>query len=79
MGGTASPLLWCIGYDPIITAISDVTGDSCPTFVDDLASLLQDATQTLRATIAFTWASRAAGLLVNCHTCCGVEAQGNTS
>ena len=36
MGGTASPLLWCIRYDPIIAGTASVSGAPCPTYVDDL-------------------------------------------
>ena len=72
MGGTASPLLWCMAYDPVIEAITAAAGDRCPTYVDDLAALLTTAEQALRASIMLPWASFAAGLLVESHTCRGL-------
>eukprot|EP00959_Pyramimonas_sp_CCMP1952_P270877 5662913-Pyramimonas_sp.AAC.1 len=63
MGGTASQLLWCLGYDPLISALADITRADDPTYVDDLAALLGATTQTLRAGIALPWLARAAGLL----------------
>eukprot|EP00959_Pyramimonas_sp_CCMP1952_P430133 9008965-Pyramimonas_sp.AAC.1 len=63
MGGTASPLLWCLGYDPLISALANITGADDPTYVDDLAALLGATAQTLRAGIALPWLARAAGLL----------------
>ena len=59
MGGTASPLLWNIAYDPVIFAAAAVTQGNCPTYVDDLAALLQDAAQTLRIAFFLPWVSRA--------------------
>ena len=73
MGGTASPLLWCIGYDPIIAGTASVAGAPCPTYVDDLASLLRAAAQTLRVAIFLPWASWAAGLEVATHHCRGLH------
>eukprot|EP00959_Pyramimonas_sp_CCMP1952_P068942 1439135-Pyramimonas_sp.AAC.1 len=63
MGGTASPLLWCMWYDPLITALASIAADGDPAYVDDLAALLSTAKQTLRAAIALPWAAHAAGLL----------------
>ena len=67
MGGTASPLLWNLCYDIIIAAAASVTGAPCPTYVDDLASLLSAAAQALRISIFLPWASWAAGLQIYCH------------
>eukprot|EP00959_Pyramimonas_sp_CCMP1952_P068584 1431540-Pyramimonas_sp.AAC.1 len=69
MGGAASPLLWCMGYDPFISALSSIAADDDPAHVDDLAALLSTTKQTLRAAIALAWAARAAGLLVEAHRC----------
>eukprot|EP00959_Pyramimonas_sp_CCMP1952_P186818 3906610-Pyramimonas_sp.AAC.1 len=77
MGGTASPLLWCMGYDPLISALSSITADDDPAYVDNLAALLSSMKQTLRAAIALPWAARAAGLLVEAHRCRGIRTAGS--
>ena len=69
MGGTASPLTWSIGYDPIIHVTSRAAGAPTPTYVDDLAALLAGASQTLRASYALVFASQAAGLVITGHSC----------
>eukprot|EP00959_Pyramimonas_sp_CCMP1952_P386529 8100867-Pyramimonas_sp.AAC.1 len=63
MGGAASPLLWCMGYDPLISALAGVRADDDPACVDDLAALLSSTNQALRAATALPWAARAACLL----------------
>ena len=68
MGGTASPLLWCVSYDPVIDLAGRTTSAACPTYVDDLAALLEDAAQTLRLCFLLPWVSRAIGLLIATHT-----------
>ena len=77
MGGTVSPLLWCMGYDPIIETVAAAAAAPCPTYVDDLASLVEDAAQTLRVSIALPWASHGAGLLVETHQCKGLVVPAN--
>ena len=72
MGGTASPLLWNMGYDPIIETVAAAAASPCPTYVDDLASLVQQAEQALRVAIALPWASHCAGFLVQSHECRGL-------
>eukprot|EP00959_Pyramimonas_sp_CCMP1952_P405629 8501336-Pyramimonas_sp.AAC.1 len=52
MGGTASPLVWRMGYDPLIDAVADIAGNANPTYVDDLAALIASPGQALRAAIA---------------------------
>ena len=39
MGGPASPFLWNLAYDPIVSAVADGTHAPCPTYVDDLCGL----------------------------------------
>eukprot|EP00959_Pyramimonas_sp_CCMP1952_P077869 1627733-Pyramimonas_sp.AAC.1 len=63
-----------MGYDPLISAHSNITADDDPAYVDDLAALLSSTKQTLRAAIALPWAARAAGLLVEAHRCRGIRA-----
>eukprot|EP00959_Pyramimonas_sp_CCMP1952_P342304 7171338-Pyramimonas_sp.AAC.1 len=63
MGGSASPLLWSLGHDAVISAIASITGEDDPTYVDDLAALVSTTRQALRAAIALPWAAKAAGLL----------------
>ena len=72
MGGTASPLLWGMGYDPLIRAVADIAGEAAPTYVDDLASLLSSTEQALRVAFALPWLARLAGLLVETHSCRGI-------
>eukprot|EP00959_Pyramimonas_sp_CCMP1952_P033644 706805-Pyramimonas_sp.AAC.1 len=64
-----------MGYDPLISAISSITGDDDPTYVDDFAALLSTTKQALRAAIAPPWAAKAAGLLVETHRCRGIRAE----
>eukprot|EP00959_Pyramimonas_sp_CCMP1952_P164984 3448647-Pyramimonas_sp.AAC.1 len=63
-----------MGYDPLITALANVTGADDPTYVDDLAALLGATAQTLLAGIALPWLARTAGFLVEAHKCRGIEA-----
>eukprot|EP00959_Pyramimonas_sp_CCMP1952_P120266 2514838-Pyramimonas_sp.AAC.1 len=51
MGGTASPLLWCMGHGPLISALAGIAADDDPTYVDDLAALLSTTKRTPRAAI----------------------------
>ena len=69
MGGTASPLLWCLSYDPVIAATAQVANARCPTYVDDLAALLSGARQALRVAFFLPWVSRAIGLHIATHHC----------
>ncbi len=69
MGGTASPLTWNLGYDPIIHVTSRASGAPTPTYVDDLAALLAGAAQALRASFALMFAGQAAGLIITGHGC----------
>eukprot|EP00959_Pyramimonas_sp_CCMP1952_P158858 3322565-Pyramimonas_sp.AAC.1 len=62
-----------MGYDPFISALSNITADDVPAYVDDRAALLSSTKQTLRAAIALPWAARAAGLLVEAHRCTGIR------
>ena len=70
MGGTASPLSWGIAYDPIVEGLFRATGVEAPTYVDDLAGLINGPAQAMRASYYLIWASWAAGLQVTTHTCC---------
>ena len=70
MGGTASPLSWGIAYDPVVEGMSCATGVEAPTYVDDLAGLINGPWQAMRASYYLIWASWAAGLQVTTHTCC---------
>ena len=71
MGGTAAPLAWNLGYDPIVCVLAFVLGIRCPTYVDDLAALVRGPRQMFRAQILLLWLSRAAGLRVDTHTPAG--------
>ena len=69
MGGTASPLSWGIAYDPIVEGMSRAISVDAPTYVDDLAGLINGPRQAIRASYYLIWASWAAGLQVTTHTC----------
>ena len=69
MGGTASPLGWCMAYDPIVEGMFRALGIEAPTYVDDLAGLLSGPVQAIQASFYSIWASRAAGLEVSIHIC----------
>ena len=70
MGGTASPLSWGMAYDPIIEGMFRAIGVEAPTYVDDLAGLINGPDRAMRACYYLIWASWAAGLEVRTHTCC---------
>ena len=69
MGGTASPLGWCMAYDPVVEGLATATGAGGPTYVDDLAGRTEGAEQTIRAAFYMVFASWAAGLEVSTHRC----------
>eukprot|EP00969_Alexandrium_andersonii_P135578 5997601-Alexandrium_andersonii.AAC.1 len=62
MGGPFKPFLWCIGFDPVVTAIVTATAAPAPTFADDLSSLVRTAIGLRRASLVIVAAARAAGL-----------------
>eukprot|EP00969_Alexandrium_andersonii_P312803 13821382-Alexandrium_andersonii.AAC.1 len=39
MGGPIKPFLCCMGFDPVVVAVTLATGSPAPTYVDDLSSL----------------------------------------
>ena len=43
MGGTASTMIWNIGYDPVFTTVESVTGALAPSYVDYGEALLWPA------------------------------------
>ena len=49
MGGTASPLSWGVAYDPIVEGMFRAIGVEAPTYVDDLAGLINGPAQAVRA------------------------------
>ena len=73
MGGAASPLGWNMGYDPIISAVSDTVRAPTPTFVDDLAAHVLGAAQAVALQLFLIATGAIAGLLARCHTCRWVE------
>eukprot|EP00969_Alexandrium_andersonii_P225159 9944349-Alexandrium_andersonii.AAC.1 len=62
MGGTPSPLLRALVYDPIISVVADSTGCVTPTFVDDVSAKVRGPAQTAATELAPVAASAAAGL-----------------
>ena len=69
MGGTVSPLVWAMAYDPIIEGVWRATGADPPTFVDDIAMLVVGPRQAFRAELFLLVAGHCAGLLTECHSC----------
>ena len=69
MGGTASPLSWGIAHDPIVEGMFQAIGVEAPTYVDDLAGLINSPAQAMRVSYYLIWASWAAGLEDSTHTC----------
>eukprot|EP00974_Lingulodinium_polyedra_P079754 7722822-Lingulodinium_polyedra.AAC.1 len=61
MGGTASTLLWAIGYDPIVSAVRG------PAYLDDLAGLTVGVEQVFRLHYFLLVAGHAAGLRITTH------------
>ena len=53
---------WCMAYDPIVEGMGTMIRAPAPTYVDDLAALLNGFAQTLRGTLYLAFASWAAGL-----------------
>jgi hypothetical protein len=69
IGGPASPLLWNASYDPIVWAVATASGAPCPTYVDDLAALVESVRQFRLALAMLLTASPLAGLNVEIHQC----------
>eukprot|EP00969_Alexandrium_andersonii_P011227 487698-Alexandrium_andersonii.AAC.1 len=67
MGGTPSPLLWAIAYDPIISAVAASTGCVMHTFVDDMSAKARGPSQTMATELALVAASAVTGLQVDGH------------
>eukprot|EP00969_Alexandrium_andersonii_P038698 1696443-Alexandrium_andersonii.AAC.1 len=65
------PSLRAVGFDPVIYAVEVLTGGPTPTYVDDLAMLLQRLLGLRRASMAVLAAAKAAGLVVDLHHCRG--------
>ena len=76
MGGTASILIWNIGYDPVFTAIEVATGTRVPSYVDDGAILARGPRQVVAASIVLIIAGHCAGLLAEAHGCRWPESWG---
>eukprot|EP00969_Alexandrium_andersonii_P063767 2808435-Alexandrium_andersonii.AAC.1 len=62
MGGPIKPFLWCLGFDPVVAAVSVATVVPAPTFVDDLSSLVRTTIGLRRASLVIVAAAKAAGL-----------------
>ena len=58
-----------MAYDPIVEGMFRTLGIEAPTYVDDLAGLLNGFVQAIHASLCLIWASWAAGLEVSTHTC----------
>ena len=76
MGGTASILIWNMGYDPVFTAVEIATNTRVPSYVDDGAILARGPVQVVAASIVLIIAGHCAGLLAEAHCCCWLESFG---
>ena len=69
MGGTASPLTWTLGYDPIIEGGERAVGAGAAVYVDDSSARTCGPEQTLRAQYFTLAAGHCAGLRPATHEC----------
>eukprot|EP00969_Alexandrium_andersonii_P009758 425973-Alexandrium_andersonii.AAC.1 len=67
-----------MGFDPVVVAVTVATASPAPTFVDDLSSLVRTAIGLWRASVVIAAAARAAGLVVELHSCRGAYLEGVT-
>ena len=67
MGGTASVLIWNMGYDPVFTAIEIATGTRVPSYVDDGAMLARGPRQVVVASMVLVTVGHCVGLLAEAH------------
>ena len=51
MGGIASPLSWGMACDPIVEGMFCALGTEAPTYVDDLAGLINGPAQAIRTSM----------------------------
>eukprot|EP00969_Alexandrium_andersonii_P260416 11513103-Alexandrium_andersonii.AAC.1 len=65
MGGTPSPLLWAMAYDPAVVRVREGAGAATPTFVDDTSAEVQGPAQALAAQLPLLATSHAAALHVD--------------
>eukprot|EP00969_Alexandrium_andersonii_P094972 4194901-Alexandrium_andersonii.AAC.1 len=71
MGGPIKPFLWCVAFDPIIVAAFSASRAPSPAFVDDVSMLVITLVGLWRASAAILSAAKAAGLVVELHSCRG--------
>ena len=69
MGGTASVLLWNMGYDPVSTAVELATAVEIPSYVDDGEMLAYGPKQVVAASVMLLVAGHCAGLVAEAHNC----------
>eukprot|EP00969_Alexandrium_andersonii_P235683 10405559-Alexandrium_andersonii.AAC.1 len=73
MGGPVSPLLWCLGYDPLIEGTRVATGADTPTYADDLMGEIVGPRQALVMHFFLLAVSKAVGLHIDTHSCLGAQ------
>ena len=69
MGGTASVLLWNMGYDPVFTVVELATLVEIPSYVDDGEMLAYGPKQVVAASVMLLVAGHCAGLVAEAHSC----------
>eukprot|EP00969_Alexandrium_andersonii_P027621 1205258-Alexandrium_andersonii.AAC.1 len=71
MGGPIKPFLWRVAFDPVVVATFSASRAPTPAFVDDVAKLVSTLVGLWRASVAILSAAKAAGLVVELHSCRG--------
>eukprot|EP00969_Alexandrium_andersonii_P188779 8342287-Alexandrium_andersonii.AAC.1 len=69
MGGPIKPFLWRVAFDPVVVAAFSASRAPTPAFVDDVAMLVSTLVGLWRASAAILSAAKAAGLVVELHSC----------
>jgi hypothetical protein len=75
MGGPASPFLWNLAHDPLVTGLAVTLRIACLTYVDDLCALTVGLVQVTRLFLLFLAAGQAAGLVTDVHKCSWLTAR----
>eukprot|EP00969_Alexandrium_andersonii_P306594 13553587-Alexandrium_andersonii.AAC.1 len=65
------PFLWCLAFDPVIVAAFSASRAPTPAFLDDVSMLVSTLIGLWRASAAILSATKAAGLVVELHSCPG--------
>ena len=67
MDGPASPFLWNLACDPIVTELPAAIGAPCPAYIDDLSGIAVGHVQAARLLVRLPVLCHAAGLAMHFH------------